>query len=403
MKRILFVDDETQILEGLQRMLRPQRDVWEMAFAPGGEAALAMMEAAPFDVIVSDMRMPGMDGSTLLGIVCEQHPSVLRIILSGYTEVESTLRAIPFAHQFLMKPCESEMLRMAIERGTSLLDMLNSKMLASVVGAVRDLPSVPRTLTDLRSALSETEPSIDRVARIVETDVAIAAKILQLVNSAFFGVARNVSNIKTAVTYLGTDNLQYLVLSTEVVRIFSPKKPIPGFSIEKFQQHSQLTAAVAARISDAGKLQGAIVVAGLLHDIGKLVIADRAPEHFARALAGAAREKRPVFEIEEALIGVTHAEVGAYLLSLWGLPYPIVEAVAHHHHPERIPRDKWDMTTVIYLANLLAHEHGGETQNGAVPEHPAIDANLLAPLGGAGSLPEWRKMAEELASVPQGV
>jgi putative nucleotidyltransferase with HDIG domain len=403
MKQILFVDDERSILEGLQRMLRPQRHEWEMAFAPGGEAALSMMETENFDVVVSDMRMPGMDGAALLEQVREKYPSVLRFILSGYTELEASLRAVPVAHQFLLKPCDPDALRGAIERATSLVEVLNSKMLTSMVGSLKDLPSLPRTYRELRDVLSQPDASINQVVRIVEQDVAICAKVLQLVNSAFFGVTRNISDIKTAVSYLGINVLQNLVLSVEAFRCFQTKKPIPGFSIEEFYSHSQLTARIAGGMPRKGILPSAIVVAGLLHDVGKLVIAERTPDHFARALAGAKLEKRPLFSIEEELCGVSHAEAGAYLLSLWGLPYPVVEAVAHHHHPERIPQSHIDMISVVYVANLLAHEHSGERTGGGALVQSAIDPKILALPDVAEQLPQWHQMAEEFAHEPQGV
>ena len=284
MTRILFVDDEVRILEGLQRMLRPQRSEWEMAFAPGGKPALTMLEASTFDVIVSDMRMPEIDGAALLEIVREKYPNMLRIVLSGYTELEASYRAVPVAHQFLLKPCDPDALRGAIQRATSLMAVLNSKMLAGLVGSLQDLPSVPRTYAALRRVMEDPDSSIDQVVRVVEQDVAITAKVLQLVNSAFFGVTREITDIKTAVAYLGIAILQNLVLSVEAFRMFRPKKKIPGFSIEEFHEHSHLTARIATEIAKAAELSNALVVAGLLHDIGKLVIAEKSPDHFARAI-----------------------------------------------------------------------------------------------------------------------
>jgi putative nucleotidyltransferase with HDIG domain len=402
MKRILFVDDEPKILEGLQRTLRAQRHEWEVAFASGGEAALTMLAAAPFDVVVSDMRMPGMDGAALLETVRQQYPSILRIILSGYTEMEASLRAVPVAHQFLLKPCDPDTLRDAIDRATSLVEVLNSKMMASLVGSMQELPSLPRTYMELRKALADPETPIDRVVRIVEKDVAISAKILQLVNSAFFGLTRDISDIKMAVSYLGINILQNLVVSAEAFRMFQPKKTIPGFSMEELHAHSQLTARIAAHFSADKKVPTAVVVGALLHDVGKLVIAERAPDHFARAISGAREEGRPLFMVEEELIGVSHAEVGAYLLSLWGLPYPVVEAVAHHHHPERVSQHRLDMITVVYLSNLLAHENSGEASPPALI-HQEIDARILDAVGMADQLPEWRQVAEAAAHEPQGV
>jgi putative nucleotidyltransferase with HDIG domain len=401
MTRILFVDDEIKILEGLQRMLRPQRKEWEMAFAPGGQAALTMLEAATFDVIVSDMRMPGIDGAALLETVRHKYPSVLRIILSGYTELEASYRAVPVAHQFLLKPCDPDALRAAIERATSLIQVLNSKMLASLVGSLQELPSLPRAYAELRNALADPDCSIDQVVKIVEQDVAITAKVLQLVNSAFFGVTREISDIRTAVSYLGMTILQNLVLSVEVFRTFLPKKAIPGFSLEEFHHHAQLTARIASEIGKKVRMTSAVGVAALLHDVGKLVIAARAPEHLTRAMQGVREDRRPLYMIEEELVGVSHAEVGAYLLSMWGLPSPVVEAVAHHHHPERVAQEKIDMISVVYLANMLAHEHANSKEETAGPA-VCIDPSILSIAEVNDNLDDWHEMAESVSQELEG-
>jgi putative nucleotidyltransferase with HDIG domain len=395
MKRILFVDDEVSILDGLKRMLRPMRTEWEMAFAPGGEAALSLLEAAPFNVIVTDMRMPGMDGAALLEIVREKYPSMLRIILSGYTELQASLRAVPVAHQFLLKPCDPEMLRGGIARATSLGEVLDSKMLTSLVGALRDLPSLPRVFMELKHALATPSTTIEQVARIVEQDVAVSAKILQLVNSAFFGLARDVSDLKTAVNCLGMSVLHDLVITLEVFRSFSGNEYVSEEFLEEFHRHSQLTARIAAGIARDAHLPPAIVLAGLMHDVGQLVIAERTPAHFARALEQARLECRPLNQVEEQLIHISHAEVGAYLLSLWGLPYDIVEAVAHHHHPRRVPPKGVDMILGIYVSNILAHEVCAPEKG--IPT-PQFDEEYLKEAGALDRLPEWRKIAESALS-----
>ena len=403
MTRIIFVDDEVRILEGLQRMLRPQRHSWEMAFAPSGQAALQMMEATPFDVIVSDMRMPGMDGAALLKSVREKYPNVLRIILSGYTELEAAVNAVPVAHQFLVKPCDQDTLQSAIERATSLNSILNNKRLESIIGSMQQLPSLPKSCLEMREALADPTSDSHRIARLVERDPAMSAKVLQLVNSAFFGVARNVSDINTAITYLGKSILENLVLSVEIFRVFRPTKPIPGFSLEELHGHAQLAAKMAGHVAGDKTIRGLAMVAGLLHDVGKLVLAEATPEHFARAIAGAKKENRPLFQIEEELTGVSHAEVGAYLLSMWGIPYLIVESVAHHHHLERVACEKVDLVASVYFANWLAHDHAA-TQLGAagIPNAP-LNQELVANLGVESLLPEWRAATESAALELSGV
>ena len=391
MKKILFVDDETSILEGLKRMLRPMRKEWEMAFAPGGEAAMSFLENAPFDVIVTDMRMPGMDGAALLELVRERYPSMLRIILSGYTELQASLRAVPVAHQFLLKPCDPEMLRAGIARATSLGEALDSKMLTSLVGALRDLPSLPRIFCELKEALGQPNVSIEKISQIVEQDVAVSAKLLQLVNSAFFGLARDITDVKTAVSCLGITVLHDLVLTLEVFRSFTPNEFVSEEFFEQFHRHSQLTARIAAGIAQKTKMSPGVVLAALMHDVGKLVIAERTPAHLARALAQAESEGKPLYEIEERLTHISHAEVGAYLLSLWGLPYAVVEAVAHHHHPRRVPTKGVDMVLLVWVANQLAHEL--EALESGI-EQTSLDQELLREAGVEERLPEWRKIAE---------
>lgn len=349
MKRVLFVDDEPRVLEQLQQMLESQNHQWDMAFAPGGEAALMLLDATPFDVVVSDIAMPGMDGAALMKIVCERYPATVRIVLSAPQEMEEALRAVPVAHQFLLQPCDSNMLRVAVERATSLSNILCNKLRANLVGSVKDLPVLPRTYQALRQKLSEPEASIRDVVHIVEQDVAISAKILQLLNSAFFGLPREVSSVRTAVGFLGIAMLQNLVLSAGVFTIFDQLARLPGFSCEELRAHSQLTAKIAGQIPASAHVGGVAVVAGLLHDVGKLLLATRAPAHFKRALEGAKAEGLPLCAVETELMGVSHAEVEAYLLGIWALPSPVVGAVAHRHHRDRVPQDSLDAVGIVYI------------------------------------------------------
>jgi putative nucleotidyltransferase with HDIG domain len=395
MKRILFVDDETSILEGLKRMLRPMRSEWEMSFEPGAEAALALLETQPCDVIISDMRMPGMDGAALLEVVREKYPNILRIILSGYTELQASLRAVPVAHQFLLKPCDPETLRSGIARAGGLGKAIDSRMLTSLVGALRDLPSLPKVFAELKAALANSKTSIDQVARIVERDIAISAKILQLVNSAFFGVARTVTDVRTAVSCLGLSVLQDVVLTLSVFRTFAANEYVSETEVQDLHNHAELTARIVNGIAQHTHMDPAVSLAALLHDVGKLVIAERVPAHFARAVAQAKDEAKPLYQVEEELIQISHAEVGAYLLSLWGLPATVVEAVAHHHHPRRVQHSGMDMILVVYVANILALERESLVKGIASPE---LDMELLEENDMVALLPEWRRIAESADS-----
>lgn len=398
MKRLMIVGGNVVETRNLQAMLTPLAGSWEVEYFGDAESALKQMAISSPEVVISDLRMPGMDGASFLKEVCDRHPGVARIALSSQNELSGALRAIPVAHQFLLKPCDLGSFRVAIERATSLSNVLGNKLLASIVGSVKDLPVLPRTYLALRDKLMDPEASARDVVKIVEQDVGISAKILQLVNSALFGVPRGIASVSTAVSYLGIGMMQNLVLSAEVFHIFEGVAAIPGFSMEEVHAHSQLTARIAAKIPAPVDIHSAVTVAGMLHDVGKLLMAMKSPKHFARAVSGAREERRPLFEIEEELMGVSHAEVGAYLLALWGLPTPVVEAVAHHHRPKRVPQDRLDAVGIVHIANCLAHRHPLRPEPGGEPPHQELQPEYLADLGILDKIDEWDAAVEALQS-----
>jgi putative nucleotidyltransferase with HDIG domain len=397
MKRILFVDKDPQVFEALQRKFAPQDARWEMSFAPEGETALLLLAATRFDVVVSDLRMPKMDGAALLKNVRERWPSIVRIIISEKADMEDAVRAAPVAHQCLLKPCDPATLRSAIERATSLSELLSNKLLAGIVGSVQDLPVMPRAYIELRETLSNPNYSLKKIVQIVERDVGISSKILQLVNSAFFGLPQNISSVHMAVCYLGAEMLQNLVLSAEVFHVFEKGRAIKGFSFEDLHLHSQLTGKIAASLLPPSPTRDAATIAGLLHDIGKLILATRSPQHFARAIEGARVDRMPLFLVEQQLMGVSHAEVGAYLLGLWGLPAPVVEAVAHHHVPGKIPSASLDAVGAVHIANVLANEHPVYPPEKHPLPHQGFDAEFIESMRLGEQVSRWEELAKAAA------
>jgi len=190
MKTLLFVDDEPRVLQGLQRQLRPMHHEWDMHFVDDGRKALEFMAAHPVDIVVTDMMMPGMDGSQLLAEVLKRHPQTVRIVLSGHAEREAVLRLVGPAHQYLSKPCDADELRRAIARALSLRDLLGNERLKQLATRVKNLPTLPALQNQLADELRKESPSMERVAEIVSRDIGMTAKMLQLVNSAFFGLAQ---------------------------------------------------------------------------------------------------------------------------------------------------------------------------------------------------------------------
>ncbi|MGB2835131.1 MAG: response regulator [Candidatus Sulfotelmatobacter sp.] len=381
MKRILFVDDESKILDGIRRMLHADRKRWDMQFALGGEAALEACASGSFDVVISDMRMPGMDGATLLTHIRDRFPGTARVVLSGYSEAALTTRAVPIAHRFLSKPCSASELQATIERVFTLQDLLCAPEIRKIVGTIGELPSLSRTYKSLTQAVADSNSSISQVADIIGQDIAMSAKVLHLVNSAFFGLAQKVTNVHNAVGYLGMETVKHLALASEVFRVFLPGSRIPEEVYESMQRHAQRTAAIAANLPVDPRIRDVTVVAALLHDVGSLILASKMPAEFFSARSVARQRGCKPFEAEQELLGTSHAEIGAYLLGLWGLPELAVEAIAHHHQPIRIPHSGFDGTAAVYVADLLAHQLEAHPQGSTALDVPESDRACLEKLG----------------------
>lgn len=393
MKTILFVDDEPNVLESLRNLLRKQRKEWRMAFASSGEAALQELLAVSYDVIVSDMRMPGMDGATLLNRVLAEYPHIVRIVLSGQTEQDISRRMVHVAHQFLSKPCDGRELQSTIQRACDLQALLEKPALRAAVGQIGQLPIKPAVYTSLVDVLAQPNSSIADAARVLESDIGITAKILQVVNSAFFALPKRVGDIKTAVGYLGVEMVKTLTLSVEMSQWKSPTKfpEIPGFSLEAVQEHGLAAARIARLLLPDSVLAKDAFAAALLKDTGLLVLMTRLPEVFRKIIDEAQASGRPLLEVETEMLGITHQEVGAYLLGIWGLPYNIVEAVAHQHTPLQSGSSTFDALGAAHVgAALVSTKANGK---GLPLIETKIDLAYLARIGVTDRLDGWRVLA----------
>ena len=394
-KRILFVDDEPDLLDSLRDALRKYRKVWRISFATGGEAALANLASEPTDVIVCDMQMPGMDGATLLSDVQDRHPDTIRIVLSGYANPLVVARAATAAHRFLAKPCNLEELGLLIERSCALHDMTKEAEVYRLTAAATSLPSRPGLYLDIAQVIADPTTGPDDIARVIERDTAMTAKVLQLANSAFFGHGRTVTRVREAVVYLGADTIKSLTLTAEAFGKLRPSG-IDAFAFNEFQRHATLVARIAARLLPEGAAQQEAVTAALLHDIGKLVLIADDPQRWQRMGEEGARRQRSVYELEKEQEGVTHAATGAYLLTLWGLPAGVVDAVAHHHEPSGVAALDLDPVGAVHIANALAHEVRPGDAGG--PPASQIDQDYIERLELEPRLERWRQLASRWAT-----
>lgn len=395
MRRILFVDDETPVLEGLQLRLRPLRTKWEMTFVDSGVKALAELEKAAYDVIVSDMRMPAMDGAELLRIVSERRPQIVRIVLSGFSDLRQTIRLVPIAHQYLSKPCEPERLENTVERCLALQELLQEPRLRALVGRIRRLPALPSTFAKLQQTMAKESAGARDVAAIVAQDSVIAAKVLQMVNSAFFRLSRRITNIEQAVNYLGFTSVRNLVMSAEVFASWPTTQVNPVLDVERLQNHARIVATIAQAFTTRTPLSDDALLAALLHDIGYWVLLQECPQELEQAVATAVAEGIPLHQAERQVIGSSHAEIGAYLLGIWGLPYPVVEAVANHHAPQRVGQSSFDVLTALAVAGALAPDDDSTTVTASVPRDSKVDSEYLAASGAPFDWPEAERRAAE--------
>lgn len=359
--RILFVDDEQRVLDGLRRMLRPLRSEWDVEFANGGLLALEALDKGHFDAVVTDMKMPVMDGVALLKEVSERHPHLLRTVLSGQSEKEAVVRSVGLAHQYVSKPCTFEELRDTLNQALSLRCLLSDPQLRELVSKIDTIPSIPALYLKLIDLLESPSPSLPEILDVVSSDMGMCAKILQVTNSAFFGRRQSLSDPGQAVKLLGLATLRDLVFTARIFKAFDA--PGTRFILDSFWKHSLAIRDSAEQIAKVlqpqnEELHGQARVAGLLHKVGQLVLASHLPERYDEVLALMADEDLDCPEAERRVFQVSHAEFGACILAMWGLPDPVVEAAAFHQEPSRCPGKSPNLVlTAVHLANRRKENH----------------------------------------------
>ncbi len=401
--RVLFVDDEPRVLEGLKRMLRPKRNEWQMTFVGSAAEALTTLKKEPCEVVVTDMRMPGMNGAELLEVVQREYPDTIRLILSGQAETESVMKALGVSHQFLSKPCDAEVLQGTISRAFALRDLAGSEQVKGLVARINKLPTLPSSYQKLVDVLKSPNSSIEDVAEVISTDPAMTARLLKLVNSAYFGLQKPVADVARAGALLGLDRIMALVLGQGIFSDCDAPK-VEGFSMEGLWQHSVSTAAAAHRIAIAEQMERDVVaaafLAGMLHDIGKLVLAMGLPEQYAKVLkqAGTGRPG-DLQQIEMLELRASHTDVGAYLVGLWGLPNTIAEAIAYHEDPSQARTQAFALPGIVHAADRMVYR-----PDITDPRSPELGLNVayFEKHGRIARWNEWRDAVAAASGSPQG-
>lgn len=400
MIRVMFVDDEANILAGLKRTMRCMRDEWDMEFIDDPMAALQAFDKQAFDVVVSDMKMPKKDGADLLSDIKQRSPDTIRFILSGHADAALIMKSVGSAHQYLAKPCEPDTLKSTIKRAYALKELIGSDSLREIVSGIDDLPTLPAIYQEIVQCLQDPESSLVDVGPIIGKDVGMSAKILQLVNSSFFGIAAPVTSIDQSVTMLGIDTISTLVLGHGM---FSHFGELNDFNIEALWNRSARCSAISKMIAAKEHLPARVVddalLAGMLHDVGQLVLASAKPTEYAEVCSRVESDDASIDDVERELLGATHGEVGAFLLGLWGLPDTIVEAVAYHETPGRCHAAEFGLPGVVHAASRLAL--GSEVTDLTAPELH-MDVGHFESVGIVERWPAWADGARELFEAEEG-
>jgi len=370
--KILFVDDEPRVLEGLERSLDVLNDDdWQLEFVDSGVAAITKLGSSEFDAIVTDMRMPGIDGATVLERATEIAPRAARIVLSAEMKDESATRALAHAHQILGKPCKPELMMEVLRSSTRFRALLEGDGLRQAVIAIDRLPAIPTTYREIEAELARPSVSPHTLARIVAADPGLTARMVQVANSPYFGGGRRIDDLRQVIARLGVQMISALSLAAVFDRQDADSQEL---DLREIADRALRTAAIAGRLG--GRDSGHAYLAGMLADVGRIVLAITRPDQFDRATESAREEGADALEIERTVCGVGHADVGAYLLALWGLPGGVVDAVAQHHCElaALLARSAPPLVIATAVASSLA---AGLAPEPALLEHAGFDARTL--------------------------
>ncbi len=351
--KVMLVDDEHQALHVLKRTLLEADPFLKITLLTNGREALDVLSVDYHDVLISDMWLPGLDGISLFEQIQKMSPATIRILVDGDCDDTTMFKALHVAHQVVNKPLDSQVLWALICQIANLLPLVSDDTMRKVLGRVTHLPPAPRLYSELSLLLRQPNCTIDDVVGLVGRDPSMTAKLLHLANSAFFTRRAKTIELRAAVVRLGFNTIRNLMLGLELFEPRSMIAKVVGNELVSVQQNAFRMAQMAERLARGTALSGDAFVAGLLADIGQIVLLMSRGDEWRECRADAKLHERPLHEVEQEYFGVSHCEVGGYLLGIWGLPYCLVEAVANHHRPDRIIAPLYTPSAIAAISAAL--------------------------------------------------
>ena len=385
-KRILIADADSKAWDVFRLALG---DSWIVVGAPTGSAAMAEAQKQQFDVVVANYQLPELDGAELLNRLRVSNPKTLRFIAAAENLKDQVVCHVLGGHQFLAVPFDGETLKSSIERSLT-VDYGMSNSMRDLVGRIRTLPTIPSLYLEIVNALKNPNASTEEVGAIIAKDMAMTTKLVQVLNSAYFGLPRTITDPTEAVGILGFETVKSLTMTVKLLSQYDKVKPV-YFSIDSIWRHSTnvaRTARVMALLETGDNdCSGIAYTAGLMHDLGKVILAANFDEQYQGAHNVARKQQIPLWEVEKDIFGASHGEIGAYLLNLWGMSPEVVKVAALHHDPLRAGDTEFTPLTAVHVANSLEYE--GNVEVDGLPA-PVLDADYLKQLGLETRVELWR-------------
>ena len=400
-KRICFAGFPQEELTPLKQSMSRISSTWEGVFVPDGEAALAALRQGDIHAVVANMDAEGMDGAELLQKTGEINAGVLRFVVSDAANQEHIINCIGGTHQFIARPFNANALIATLQRSFALDAWLSTDQLRALVLRLRRLPSLPSTYFEVLKQVESPHSNMNDIGRVIARDPAATVRLLQMVNSAALALSEKITDPVQAVGLLGVETVKSLTLCLQVFTQTDELRQA-GISPEQLWNHSLAVAKAASKLTfiqtrDA-EMANEAFTAGLLHDVGRIVLATNIPKEYGQVVEAARKNSKPLYEEELAAFGVTHAQVGGYLLGVWGMPAALVEAATLHHEPSRSSWGDFSILTATHFANVYVHEKEG-TQDGL--PLPQIDMAHLQAVGLENKIDDWRD-ALSTDGIPSG-
>jgi HD-like signal output (HDOD) protein len=360
--RVLFLEAQPAAMAQLQNEFASLRHYWDLDFADNAPAAMTKIQTGPsYEAVVVDIALQADDPIRIFTALSTGHPRTVRFALTDRADDDRITRSSSLAHQFVYSPCESHTLRAQLTRALSLREKLSACPLRHKLHSMNALPPLPQLYMDVLREMHSDDPSMARVAEIIAKDVSMSAKLLQVVNSAGVGLRREVTSVAQAASLLGLQRISAMVLVAEVFGLLGGKPMPKGFSPDALWRHSLIVGEYAKKITQAEtadvRSAETAFTSGLLHDLGLILVAIHMPDQLSDALAIARDKNMCLLEAELETLGATHAEVGGYLLELWGLPDAIVEAITFHDFPSHMPQEDYETHTAPLEFSPLTSVH----------------------------------------------